>query len=182
MAILEDLREKKDRVLSTKGAAAATGFHQTHINKLLATGVLKGTKAENGRWSIKQSDVDEYMKSNKVKPRRPKAFLQKDEDGKPPKSLLTRLDEKDEEIQALKNELRNSKAAYQLLETDSNKDIEDLENALDKKDKEMKTLIEDMLTLKTRNNDLETEIREANQFIRDTHREVLNNVLGTHKQ
>ena len=180
------LTDKEDRLLSTKDAANATGFHQNYFNTLLVKGTIKGEKNEKGRWQFKQSELDKYLASNAVKPRRAKKFMDKDTDNKPAKSLFTQLDEKekiisekDARIAELNQQLTAAKSRYSDLENQTADEINDLQSQLDDKDVEIEKLNENIGNLQSRNIDLTGQIFEHNEFLRTTLSQVILGVLGT---
>lgn len=175
------LEDKQDRTLSTKEAAEATDFHQTHINKLLVEGKLKGTKGPTGRWAIKQSDLDKYMATNEPKPRRSKKVTQLEAEHKPPKTLFTQLDEKHKEVESLNEQLKQSQAALKLEREQTNQQIEGLEAELEQAESLNEKQELKIKQLEERNTSLEDQIYEHNQYIKDVLKEVLNSIMGSSK-
>ena len=162
---------ESDRLLSTKQAAAASGFHQTHFNAVITDGKLPATKDERGRWQIKQSDLDKYLSSKTVKPRRPKEFTNKTEGAET--SLLTQLDEKDKEIQNLKLELDASKRVIDDLNIKYEDEIQDLTANISEVEGKLQRAKNRIEGLKEENAELRDENREHTGFLRSTLRELL---------
>ena len=175
------LEDKQDRTLSTREAAEATDFHQTHINKLLVEGKLKGTKGPTGRWAIKQSDLDKYMASNEVKPRRSKKVTQLEAENKPPKTLFTQLDEKHKEVEDLKRQLQLSQAALKQEQEQANQQIEGLEAELVRVGGQNEKQELRIKRLEDRNTTLEDQIYEHTQYVREVLKDVLKSIMGSSK-
>lgn len=90
---------KVDRLLTTKEASEATGYHTSHFNALIRDKTLPAEKDEKGRWQIKESDINKYLASPRVKPRRAKEYIDGKAGPRPDVSLLTQLDLKEKELQ-----------------------------------------------------------------------------------
>ena len=183
MNIITDI---EDRWLSTKDAAEATGFAQTHFNTLLVKGTIQGEKGENGRWRFRQSELDKYLKSNEVKPRRARKFTETDKDNQPATSLFTQLDEhkklaeeKDQNIEVLTGQLNSAKSRYSNLETKTAAQISDLQTQLDDKDLEIERLREEISYLQDDRKDLLKEIFTNTEFLRNNVRDVIQGLCGT---
>ena len=112
-----------EKYLTTRDASEATGYHASHFNNIILQGKLAATKDESGRWQIKQSDLDQYLATKSVKPRRDKKYITAKSD-KPETSLLTQLDVKTKELENVQMELD---AAKRILEDTKAKHLHEIE-------------------------------------------------------
>lgn len=171
MAILHDA--PKERLLSTREAAAASGFHQTHFNSQIVGGKLPATKDEKGRWQIKQSDLDAYLANKSVKPRRSKEFIKKGEEAKPEKSLLTQLDEKETRLKSVTVELEAANNAMKDLKEKHAAEIQGMRTAISEGEDKLARAKNRIEGLKEEVAGLTLENREHTEFLRTTIRELL---------
>lgn len=160
-------------LLSTRQAAEETGFHATHFNALLLNGKLPGTKDEKGRWQIKRSDLDNYLKSNDVKPRRPRKYTKRENQDGPPKTVSAQLEDalarierlksqvaqKNEEAEELNGKVENWRRKYQKTVEEYNKRIDDYVAHNSKLEKE--------------NTELKQDSKENLVFLRDLLKETM---------
>lgn len=170
MAVLQDKPE--DRLLSTRQAAAASGFHQTHFNSQIQAGNLPATKDEKGRWQIKQSDLDAYMKTKSVKPRRNKTYMQTSE-AEGETSLLTQLDEKKRKVQNLCDELEASKRIMEEMTRKHAKQMEEQRRALADSQNELGRAKNRIEGLKEENKEMKIELAGHTDFMRETIKDLL---------
>lgn len=170
MTVLEDTPE--ERLLTTKQAGAASGFHPTHFNSQIIAGKIPATKDEKGRWQIKQSDLDKYLASKTVKPRRQKQFMTTEEN-EPETSLLTQLDEKDRKVKNLVSELEASKRIIEEMTRKHKTKMEEMTRAVAEKENELGRAKNRIEGLKEENRDLKLENAEHTSFLRDTIKDLL---------
>ena len=178
MTILETTTE--DRLLSTRQAAEASGLAQAHFNAQISAGNLPATKGEKGRWQIKQSDLDKYLNSRTVKPRRSKAFIEA-EAGKPETSLLTQLDEKKKEYDLLQAE---HAALKRIIDENAKNHAKELSQVKANADVLLKTnesQIYKIQSLEDENKDLRDQIYELNQYFREILQDVIQSMFGSEK-
>ena len=182
MNIITDI---EDRWLSTKDAAEATGFAQTHFNTLLVKGTIQGEKGENGRWRFRQSELDKYLKSNEVKPRRARKFTETDKDNQPATSLFTQLDEhkkladeKDQHIEILTGQLNAAKSQHSAKEAKTTNQINDLQSKIKEKTREIEQLREEIAELHEDKRQLLDEIFKHTEFLRNTVKDVIRGFCG----
>ena len=178
------LETKEDRMITTRQAADATGYHQNHFNKLLGEGTIKGHKTENGRWQFAQSELDRYLASHAVKPKRHKKYMDKDADNKPAVSLLTQVDQKDkkiaelyEVIKQLKTESQVSNRVLEDTKAQHAKQLKDLQANVNETEKRFKQAEKRIAGLEEENNNLASENLDHVQFLRDTLADVLKYVM-----
>ena len=171
--------DTQERLLTTRQASAATGFHQTHFNSIILAGTLPASKDEKGRWQIKQSDLDKYLSSKTVKPKRDKKFNSADPD-KPETSLYTQLDEKNHVITEkekliadLRDQLSAVKSTFKELQTQTSEEINDLQHQLDDKDSEIAKIENQIEELTENNKKLLDQIFENGEFLRNTIRQFV---------
>ena len=170
MAVLED--KPQERLLTTKQAGAASGFHPTHFNSQIIAGKIPATKDEKGRWQIKQSDLDKYLASKSVKPRRQSQVV-KAEEGAPEKSLLTQLDEKDRKNKNLISELEASKRIIEDLTRKHSKQMEEQRRALSDSQNELGRAKNRIEGLKEENREMKIELAGHTDFMRETIKDLL---------
>lgn len=178
MAILETT---EDRLLSTRQAAEASGFPQPHFNAQITSGKLPATKDEKGRWQIKQSDLDKYMKTASVKPRRSKAFIEA-EAGKPESSLLTQLDEKKKQYEMLQDEFNALKRITDEHENGHRQEIAKIEKQVVELEKTKGIQAHKILSLEEENKDLRDQIYEHNQFLRESWQDFIHAFVGSDRK
>ena len=164
-------KENGDRLLSTKQAGAATGYHPTHFNAIILDGKLPATKDDRGRWQIKQSDLDKYLSTKSVKPRRSKDFTAKSADSE--KSLLTQLDEKEKIIQALNADIDAMAHEIDDLKADNTEQLRSLRTSIADGEAKLGRAKNRIEGLKEENAELREENREHTQFLRTTLKELL---------
>ena len=164
-----------ERLLTTKQAGAASGFHPTHFNSQIIAGKIPATKDEKGRWQIKQSDLDKYLASKTVKPRRQNQFTKTDDD-KPETSLLTQLDEKTRKNQNLIAELEASKRIIEDMTRKHATKLDEANRALTDKENELGRAKNRIEGLKEENRDLKLENAEHTEFLRTTIKDLLSYV------
>ena len=166
-----------DRLLSTKQAAEASGFHQTHFNAIISDGKLPATKDERGRWQIKQSDLDKYLASKTVKPRRQKQYTNTG-DVKSEASLLTQLDHKTKAFENLQMELDSAKLLIEDNKAKHHVIVTDLRAAVAEGELKLQRAKKRIERIETENHDLRLEIKDHNDFLRTTLKEVLQSIMG----
>ena len=169
---MTELEVTEERLLTTREASAATGYHATHFNAVILSKQLPATKDEKGRWQIKQSDLDEYLASKSVKPRRAKPYIKAESD-KPEKSLLTQLDEKEKEVKNLQFELAASGRAIDDLKTQHSQKVDDLQVAISQAEERLQRAKNRIERLKEENNDLRIENLDHIKFMRETLTDLL---------
>lgn len=95
----------EQQTFSIKEAAAFTGYHVSHITKVVSDKILPAKKDERSRWAIKRSDLDDWMKTKTVKPKRTTEYTRFEKDNDDPKTILTLLEEAHDEIERLGKEV-----------------------------------------------------------------------------
>ena len=164
-------KETEDRLLSTKQAGAATGYHPTHFNAIILDGKLPATKDEKGRWQIKQSDLDKYLSTKSVKPRRSKDFTAQSANSD--KSLLTQLDEKEKIIEALNADIDAMAHEIDNIKADTATQLRGLRTTISEGEAKLGRAKNRIEGLKEENADLREENREHTDFLRTTLKELL---------
>ena len=167
------LETKNERLLSTRQAAEASGYHQTYFNSQIVAGKLPASKDEKGRWQIKQSDLDKFLASKSVKPLRSKEITKYDDDNAPAKSLLTQIDEKEKKIKDQQFELEASKRIIEDLKSKHDEQITEFRHAVSEGENKLNRAKNRIENLKTENQDLKEENREHTDFLRTTIKDLL---------
>lgn len=174
MAVLQDAQQE---YLGTREAGDLTGYHPTHFNSIILQGKLPATKDERGRWRIKKSDLEKYLASNAVKPRRDPKFTAKEEKAITSAAenvdLASQVTQQEKQIKHLSHELDTSKVIISDL-----KDVHAVELANSRREtaqteeklNRAKTRIE---RLKEENHELRLENNEHVNFLRTTIKDLL---------
>ena len=108
--ILETVVTEVEKTLSVKEASETTGYSDVYITKLINEKKIKAVKGERGRWQIKVSELERWMNTRGVKPKRAEVTQKFDKPGQPEKTIHTRLAEALDEISKLKANQENETA------------------------------------------------------------------------
>lgn len=118
--VLED-----DPQLTTKEAAEASGLQANHFIFQINQGNIKGSKDERGRWLIRNSELNRYLQTKTVKPKR--QYNKAPNKDIAETSLLTQLTEQTKENEILSAELGASRRLVDDLEASHERVCKDYE-------------------------------------------------------
>lgn len=175
------LETKTEKTYTTKEIAGITGMTPSHFNSLIQTERLKAKKDEAGRWQIPQSEVDKYLSGNIVKPRKRKEFTDKMGNDSP-ENPFRALEKEREEVKRLSHELNAAK----ILAEELGKKLEETQHSAEEKIKFFEERIDRYERVNARvkddNKALRAEIRDHNDFLRNTLRDVLYSFMGVNQE
>lgn len=170
------LETKTERTFSVKEAAEACGLSDVYISNQIRDGAITASKDEKSRWQIKQSDLDKYLASKSVKPRKSAKFTAVAGDSG--KSLATLLDDEKTAHENLKTEHAAAKLKIETLEKAHKREIEILKqkNADQAADLNAEQRRCDNLQLEIES--YKDQIADHNKFLRD----MVLNLVGTNSK
>ena len=165
--------------LSVKEASEATGYHTSYISKLILEKKLPASKDDRNRWQIRTTDLDKYMQSGNVKPRRAREYTKHDENSAKPKTLVTQLDEAKAEIEHLKSEIEKNNKQYKNSMALRDADIKNLKIEKSEWEQESNHLSARNEELKTETTELRAMLMEQSKDMQEFMKDVIKSVIGS---